>query len=95
MIVLDSIIRLISNPGDEDYRQLVNGATAAEQDALLTADVAEDEGDLNGVKVEEAEADEREGAVASNKQHKRRKKKQSSRDRGGCCNLLHKRWQTE
>lgn len=93
--MLDSIIRLISNPGDEDYRRLINGATAAEQDALLTADVPEDEGDLNGVKVEEAEADEREGAAASSKQHKRRKKKQSSRNRGGCCNLLHRGWQTE
>lgn len=69
--------------GEDDRKQLINGATAAEQDSLLTVEVLVDGGDMNGVKVEGTVGDQRASSpAASNGEHKKRKKKSSSRSRG-------------
>ena len=71
--------------GEDDSVPLVNGASAAEGDELCSAAVPVGDGDVRGVQVEGDEVSKREGATASSKDYKKRKRKSSTRSRGECA----------
>lgn len=84
-VVIDSTDMAVHLSGEDDCRQLINGATiAAEQDSLLAADVLVDGGDVNDVKVKGTVlGDQRATSPAAfNRESTKRKKKSSSRSRG-------------